>query len=346
MSEQTQDQSSSEVFVIAEIGSNHNGDLETAKRMVSWSAEAGAQAAKFQTFSADTLYSTKAPRLTEMANFAGVEDTVTPHQLAKSLEMDRSWHSILAEHCKAEGIEFMSTPFDLDAVDELDPFVSRHKLASFDLDNQPLVERVASKGKPIVLSTGHAYLGEIERSLAWIENVSPGLDVNVLHCTSQYPTKYEDVNLASMQTIASAFGTEVGLSDHSIGIDVSLAAVALGATVLERHVTEDRSNSGPDHHFALQPEDLRALVQGAERIRRSIGSPVKQPTVAEEENRRLARRSIHIIHDLPVGHMVTSDDIALLRPALGILPEHLEITLGRELRVAKTAGEPLRWGDV
>ncbi len=335
-----------QVFVIAEIGSNHNGDLDLARLMIDHAAGAGADAAKFQTFSADSLYSVNAPRLDEMKKFVGVSDDITPHQLAGKLEMDRSWLGELSAHCSELGIEFMSTPFDLDAVDALDPLVARHKIASFDVDNRELIQKVAACGKPIVLSTGHSYLGEVEAALRWIHEVDQSVSVCLLQCTNQYPTEPKDVHLRSMVTLAQAFGLPVGLSDHTLGNAVSLGAVALGATVLERHVTEDKNMPGPDHRFALEPPQVAELVAGARAVAQALGSPRKVPTAAEEENRLLARRSVHIGRDLPAGTVLTRDDLLLVRPALGIAPYEIDRVLGRTLARDLEAGTPVQWADV
>jgi N,N'-diacetyllegionaminate synthase len=333
-------------FVIAEIGSNHNGDRDLAHLMIDHAAESGASAAKFQTFSADGLYSPLAPRLTEMANFNGVEADVTPYELASTLQIDRSWHAELADHCRQAGIEFMSTPFDLQAVEELDPLVERHKVASFDLTNKELVRVIAGCGKPVILSTGHAYLGEVEEALGWVRDVDPDLPVTLLHCTSQYPTEPGDVHLRAMETMRVAFGCDVGLSDHTLGITVSLAAVALGATMLERHVTEDVKAVGPDHHFALEPDQLQALVGGCATVVAALGDATKKPTNAELENRLLARRSVHARTDLPAGHVLTSEDLSIVRPALGVAPRDAENLIGRTLKVDLVAGTPIEWSHV
>jgi sialic acid synthase SpsE len=240
----------------------------------------------------------------------------------------------------------MSTPFDLEAVDELDPHVARHKIASFDLTNRELLEAVAATGKPLVVSTGHAYLGEVETALGWICAVEPSADVTLLHCTSQYPTAASDVHLRAMETMRSAFGYPVGLSDHTIGNAISLAAVALGAVMLERHVTEDVASDGPDHHFALEPDVLSALVRDAESVRAALGSAVKAPTSSELENRQLARRSIHVARDLTAGHELSRDDLTVVRPALGIEPADLHLVVGRRLVRDLAAGSPLQWSDV
>jgi len=336
----------SPIFVIAEIGSNHDGDRDLAHLMIDHAAQSGASAAKFQTFSADTLYSPLAPRLTEMEDFAGVDATTTPHQLAKRLEIDRSWHPELADHCRQVGIEFMSTPFDLSAVGELDQFVVRHKVASFDLTNKELIEEIARTGKSIILSTGHAFLGEVEAAIGWIRAVDNDLEITLLHCTSQYPTSPQDVHLRAMQTMRTAFGCDVGLSDHSIGVAVSLAAVALGATVLERHVTEDVNSPGPDHGFALEPNVLASLIHGCDVVTSALGSPVKTPTPSELENRRLARRSLHARTDLPKGHILTRDDLIIVRPATGIAPADIDVLLGRTVVADLPAGAPLDWSHV
>jgi N,N'-diacetyllegionaminate synthase len=334
------------VFVIAEIGSNHNGDRDLAHLMIDHAAESGASAAKFQTFSADGLYSPLAPRLTEMANFNGVPADVTPHQLAATLQIDRSWHGELADHCKDVGIEFMSTPFDLEAVAELDPLVQRHKVASFDLTNKELVQEIARCGKPIVLSTGHAYLGEVEESLGWIRDVDTGVHVTLLQCTSQYPTDPHDVHLRAMETMHRAFGCDVGLSDHTLGIAVSLGAVALGATTLERHVTEDVDSPGPDHRFALEPDVLRALVDGCAAVVAALGDATKKPADSEMENRLLARRSVHASTDLRSGHVLRREDLSVVRPALGIAPRDIDAVIGRTLKVDLVAGSPIEWSHV
>ena len=221
-----------------------------------------------------------------------------------------------------------------------------HKVASFDLTNKELLEEIARTEKPIVLSTGHAFLGEVETALGWIRAIAPDVPVTLLHCTSQYPTSPEDVHLRAMQTLHQAFGCEVGLSDHTLGIAVSLAAVALGATMLERHVTEDVGSAGPDHHFALEPAALTALVDGCAMVTRALGSPVKSPTPSELENRRLARRSLHVRQDLPRGHVLERSDIMTVRPALGIAPADIDLVIGRALTQDLPAGSPLEWGHV
>jgi N,N'-diacetyllegionaminate synthase len=342
----TEHEDTASVFVIAEIGSNHNNDFELAATMIRHAAKGGARAAKFQTFSADGLYSVQAPRLTEMANFNGVDASETPHSLAAKLEMDREWIPRLADLCEQQGIEFMSTPFDLEAVGVIDPFVRRHKIASFDVDNKELIERVAACGKPVILSTGHSYLGEIERALSWIEEVDPNISVTLLQCTNQYPTDPHDVHLNAMTTVASTFGVDIGLSDHTMDNVVSFAAVALGARTLERHVTEDRNLPGPDHRFALEPPMLAELVDGSNRILQALGSSRKVPTAAEAENRRLARRSVHASDALSAGHVLRREDLLVVRPALGIPPYEVDVVVGKQLRSDVTAGQPLQWADL
>jgi len=330
-------------FVIAEIGSNHNRDLDEAHRLIAASAEAGADAAKFQTYAADTLYSRRAPRLSEMASFPGDDGRVTPHEMIAALELPREWHGELAAHCRELGIEFMSTPFDLDAVAELDPLVDRHKLASTDLTNRPLVQACAATGKPLVLSTGLAFLGEVEEALGWVWEVDASLPVTLLHCTTQYPTPFAEVNLRAMGTLGGALGCPVGLSDHSLGIEVPVAAAALGATMLEKHVTGDRAHPGPDHRFALEPDELVAMVRAIRNVEAALGSPRKRPLASELENRLLARRSLHVAVSLPAGAPIEAAHLAILRPGTGIRPADAGLVVGRRLTRALEAGEPLTW---
>lgn len=333
-------------FLIAEIGSNHNRDLGEAHRLIDLAAQAGWHAAKFQTYSADTLYSRFAPRLSEMETFQGDDGRVTPYELISRLEMPRQWHAELAAHCRDIGIEFMSTAFDLAAVDELDALVARHKVASFDLTNKPLLRRIASTQKPVVLSTGHAYIGEVEQALLWMREVYADVEVTLLHCTSQYPTRPEDIHLRAMTTLATTFSLPVGLSDHTLTNTVSIASVALGAQMLERHVTSDRRQLGPDHGFALESDAMKALATAVLEVEQALGSSRKAPTASEAENRLLARRSIHATRDLAAGHLLREDDLIMLRPGTGIPPADLDIIVGRPLRVAVEAGTTLTWDVV
>jgi N,N'-diacetyllegionaminate synthase len=335
-----------ECFVIAEIGSNHNGEIEEAHRLIDAAAQAGCNAAKFQTYSAETLYSRQAPRLAEMNTFHGDDGQVTPFELISALQMPRKWHGELAAHCIDAGIEFMSTPFDLDAVDDLDRYVQRHKVASYDLTNITLVQECARTGKPLILSTGHAFLGEVEAALRWVAEVDPSLPVTLLHCTSQYPTKPEDVNLRAMGVLATAFQCDVGLSDHTLGTEVAIASVALGATMIEKHFTADRSQNGPDHSFALEPLTMAAMVASIRTVEVAIGDGLKAPRLSELENRRLARRSIHVAHNVSAGHPLTAEDLVILRPGTGIAPEDMSIVTGRKVRHPMTAGTVLTWDDI
>jgi N-acetylneuraminate synthase/N,N'-diacetyllegionaminate synthase len=336
----------SDCCLIAEIGSNHNRDLAEAHRLIDIAAEAGWHVAKFQTYSADTLYSPFAPRLSEMATFQGDDGVISPYELIARLEMPRDWHGELAGHCTDVGLEFMSTAFDLAAVDELDPLVWRHKVASFDLTNKPLLERIATTGKPVVVSTGHAYLSEVDEALRWLRDIDPQIDVTLLHCTSQYPTDPHDVHLRAMTTLERAFAVDVGLSDHTLTNAVSIAAVARGAKLLERHVTRDRRQPGPDHRFALEPDAMAELAAAVRDVEAALGSATKQPTSSEAENRLLARRSIHAARKLDAGHVLRSEDLIMLRPGTGIPPDAVDIVVGRELRKPLTAGELLTWDVV
>jgi sialic acid synthase SpsE len=337
---------SSRCFVIAEIGSNHNRDIAEAHRLIESSAAAGCDAAKFQTYSADTLYSRKAPRLSEMRSFPGDDGVISPHDMIAKLEMPREWHDELADHCREVGIEFMSTPFDLRAVEDLDPLVVRHKLASTDLTNRELITACAATGKPLILSTGLAFLGEVEQALLWVSEVDASLSVTVLHCTTQYPTPFDEVNLRAMGTLREAFGCPVGLSDHTLGVDVPIAAASMGAAVIEKHVTGDKRQHGPDHRFALDPDEVCAMMSGIRNVEAALGSARKAPIPSEFENRMLARRSLHFARAMPAGTQVSPEDLAILRPGTGIQPADFHLVVGRILRRDVEEGEPVTWDSV
>lgn len=332
--------------VIAEIGSNHNRDLDEARWLIDAAAAAGCDAAKFQTYSADTLYSRLAPRLSEMSTFQGDDGEISPHDLIARLEMPREWHAQLAAHCAGAGIEFMSTAFDLQAVEDLHPYVRRHKIASYDLTNRPLVEACARSGKSLIISTGHGTLGEVEEALHWVREANAAAEIVLLHCTSQYPTKPSDANLRALAVLATAFQLPVGLSDHTLDGTVPIAAVALGATVIEKHFTRDRAQSGPDHSFALEPGPMAAMVRAIRDVGEALGDGIKAPRTSEAENRRLARRSIHLTHDVPAGHVLGGDDLIMLRPGTGIRPADLDLVVGRAVRRAMVAGTAVTWDDV
>lgn len=340
------------VFFIAEAGVNHNGDEQRALQMVDVAADAGADAVKFQTFSADRLVNPSARKAAYQERETGGG---SQHAMLKALEMSEQLHERLFERCEHRGIEFMSTPFDEQAADMLLALgMQRLKIPSGEITNLPFLRYLARKGQPLILSTGMATMEEVQEALAAIDEAHRDTDssrqlvelVTVLHCTSNYPAEPADVNLRAMTTIAEATGVPVGYSDHTLGAAVSTAAVALGACVIEKHFTLDRALPGPDHRASLEPGELADLVRQVRTIEQALGSPLKGPTEAELEVRAVARRSICAGRNIALGTALAAEDLVMLRPGTGITPKHLELMLGRRLVRNIGVGEQLDWSDL
>lgn len=329
------------VFVIAEAGVNHDGSLDTALRLVDVAADAGADAVKFQTFRADSVVAEGTRTAQYQEAQTGLSDQ---HALIRRLELSEDDHHTIARHCQASGIEFMSTPFDDWGLDLLVRVgVRRMKIASGELTNRPLVERIAALGLPVVLSTGMATMDEVRRAIDWIRAVPAAPALTVLHCTSNYPAAPQDVNLKAMRTMADTLDVPVGYSDHTRGIAVSLAAVAMGATVIEKHFTLDKTAPGPDHAASLDPAELAAMVAGIRDIEAAFGNGVKAPRDTELPVRSLVRRSAFAARDLPEGTAIAPGDLIYLRPGIGIGAEHAHELTGRTLTQAVAAGTMLHW---
>ena len=340
-------------FIIAEAGVNHNGSLKIARRMVDVAAEAGADAVKFQTFNTESITTRHTP-LAEYQKKAMKTDG-SQFDLLKKLELSVEDHRELKEYCKERGIEFLSTPFDLPSVRLLveEVGVQYIKISSGDVTNGPLLLQCAHSGKPIVLSTGMSTLGEIERALGvlafgYVKGIGPISDndfqiayssregrkmlrkrVTLLHCTTSYPTPYERVNLRAMDTLRNAFGLTVGLSDHSMGIAVPVAAVARGAAVIEKHFTLDRSMDGPDHRASLEPAELQEMVAAIRCVERALGSPRKGPSIEEARAIGVARKSLVASASIQKGDLLTPENLTIKRPGTGISPMAYWDWLGR-----------------
>ncbi len=326
-------------YIIAEAGANHDRAKDLALDLVRIAAEAGADAVKFQTYSAETLYSTKTPRPSYL-------DAITDksmHDLIKDLELPREWHGDLYRAASEHGLHFLSTPFDLAAVTELDaigqPAV---KIASFEIVDIPLLRHAARTGKPVILSTGMACLADIEDALHAIYGEG-NEQVILLHCAIGYPPAFEDVHLRAMETLRQAFGVPVGLSDHTMTASTALAAVALGACVIEKHYTTDRTRTGPDHPFALEPGELEALVRGVREVEAALGSPIKRHTQAEAELHRLARRSVVAACRIPKGATIAAEMLTVKRPGYGVPPKFLDLVVGRTARTDIEADDVITW---
>lgn len=329
------------VFVIAEAGVNHNGDTELALQLVDEAAAAGADAVKFQTFSADHVAAAAAPK-------AGYQlETTNPDEsqleMLRGLELGRDAHEALIGRCAEREILFLSSAFDEGSVALLDELgVPAIKVGSGELTNAFLLERIAEAGRPVILSTGMAELGEVEAALRTLRSVP----VVLLHCVSNYPASPGDSNLRAMATLRDAFDVPVGFSDHTQGAETSLAAVALGACAIEKHFTLDTSLPGPDHRASLEPLAFRAFVDGIRLVSSTLGDGVKRPAASELQNRGLVRRSVVAARPLPLGTTIEPEMLRALRPGTGIPPTQLDELLGRTLGRDLAENEQLSWSDL
>lgn len=321
------------VFIIAEAGVNHNGDPELLKKLVEIAAEAGADAVKFQTFNADRLAMPGADTAAYQKRQTGEGDQ---HSMLRKLELSDEMHHLAIAHCAKFGIEFMSTPFDEEALEYLSSLdIKRIKVPSGEITNLPFLHACARKALPLILSTGMATLEEVVDAAACVRKEwaaaghqeRPG-DLTVLHCTSNYPAKTEESNLRAMATIAKAVNTAIGYSDHTEGLTVSVAAVALGASVVEKHFTVDRDLPGPDHKASLEPQELSDMVRQIRIVEGALGDGVKQPNASELPVRDVVRKSASLRRPVAAGETITSDNLIFLRPGTGIAPAHAEKILG------------------
>ncbi len=334
------------VTIIAEAGVNHNGDLATAKQLIDVATDAGADFVKFQTFKAEKMVSSSAKKASYQLQHDG--DDSTQLAMLRRLELDQAMHEALIEHANQRGIQFLSTPFDLESVSLLDALgIPVFKIPSGEITNAPLIKKIGRSGKPVILSSGMATLGEIEEALFILLNSGLSREqVTVLHCNTEYPTPMADVNLRAMQTIGNALGVSIGYSDHTLGIEVPIAAIALGATIIEKHFTLDRTMEGPDHRASLEPNELKQMVRSIRNISLAMGSGIKQPSPSEAKNLKVARKSIHLSIDLPAGHSLKKEDLLMKRPGNGISPMRYEEVVGRTIRRPLSADHQLHWKDL
>ncbi|HQD49579.1 MAG TPA: N-acetylneuraminate synthase [Defluviitaleaceae bacterium] len=331
-------------FIIAEAGSNHDRDLGQAKKLIDVAVEAGADAVKFQTFTADKIAANTSHPIMQLGE--EYEGVPTLYELYKGLELPREWQQELKAYADEKGIIFLSTPFDYDAVEELEALdMPAYKIASFEMVDIPFLRYIAKKNKPIILSTGMANLGEIEEALNAIYEQG-NHQVVLLHCGISYPMPVEEVNLAAMDTMKSAFRLPVGYSDHTLGIAVPIAAVARGAKVIEKHFTLDRNLKGPDHKFALEPDELKAMIKGIRDVEKAIGSSIKGLADTERLHHQRGRRSIFAKVDIPKGTVITEEMLAILRPGVGLMPKYFDLVVGREARKDIRENEPLTWDKI
>ena len=318
-------------FIIAEVGVNHNGSVETAKRLIDVAHSAGADAVKFQTFQAADLVTKEAKKANYQKENTGTDES--QFEMLKQLELTETDFSAIKKYCQLKGIQFLSTPFGENAVDILDRIgVDAFKVSSGDLTHLPLLQHIATKNKPVILSTGMADLSEIENALSAIREVAD-VDISILHCVSDYPAEPADCNLAAIDTLRTAFGVDVGWSDHTLGCAITWAAVARGASIIEKHITLDKNMPGPDHRASVDPAEFEELVNGIRKIEAAIGDGRKKPTATEENAALTARRSLTVNRDMKRGEVLSEADILMVRPGTGLAPRYKDFVLG--LRLAK-----------
>jgi sialic acid synthase SpsE len=326
-------------YVIAEAGANHNRDRGLARELIDVAARAGADAVKFQTYTGKDLYSSKTPR------FDYLDDPRSPAELLDDIALPREWQAELAEHASERGIAFFSTPFDHAAVDGLRELgVPAMKIASFEIVDLPLIRHAAETGVPVIVSTGMATYGEIEDALGAVE-AAGNRSVALLRCASVYPSPPEIMNLRAMTTMRDAFGVPVGLSDHTTGVAVAAGAAALGAELVEKHFTLDRGMEGPDHPFALEPDELRAMIAGIREVEAARGSGrLEGPSELEaREMHANARSSVIAAADIPAGAEITREMLTVKRPGWGIAPKHIDVLVGRRARTDIEYDDVITW---
>ena len=357
------------VYIIAEAGVNHNGSMDMALKLVDAAAAAGADAVKFQTFKADSVVSTYAPKAEYQKKTTGVEESQL--EMVRKLELNQEAHVILKKHSLDRGIDFLSTPFDEKSVAFLvdDLGLAVLKIASGEITNAPLLLDIAKRGCRVYLSTGMSTLGDIENALGvlafgYLQRQEPSLDafqqayfsnegqdflrknVTLLHCTTEYPAPFDDVNLRAIETMKQCFGFSVGYSDHTKGISVPIAAVALGATVIEKHFTLDNNLPGPDHKASLDVNELYSMVRGVREVEKALGNGKKIVACSEFKNRTIARKSLVAREDLIPGTVVTEKELASKRPGDGLSPYRLWEVLGKETNVYIKKDVKIKWENL
>ncbi len=317
-------------YIIAEAGVNHNGSFELAKKLVDYAKEAGVDCIKFQTFVSENIVSKKATKAEYQKKHTNADESQL--DMLKKLELSFEDFIKLNEYCKEKEIDFMSTAFDFDSIDFLDSLnMPIWKIPSGDITNLPYLVKIAKLEKPVILSTGMSTIEDIEKAIVALKN-NGVKDLTVLHCTTEYPTPYCDVNLKAMITIKEKFDVKIGYSDHTKGIEVPISAVALGAMVIEKHFTLDKNMEGPDHKASLEPTELKNMVMAIRNIEKAIGDGIKKPAPSEEKNMAIARKSIIANCNIKKGEVFTEDNLAIKRPGSGISPMNWYDVLGKEAK--------------
>jgi N,N'-diacetyllegionaminate synthase len=328
-------------FIIAEAGVNHNGDFTLAKKLIDAARKAGADAVKFQTFVTENLVTRGAAKADYQKETTAFSES--QFDMIKKLELPKKAWGKLSAYAREKGIIFLSTPDDKESADLLDTLdVPAFKIGSGEITNLPLLKYISQKKKPIILGTGMSNLSEIEEALEVIRNEGTE-DIILLHCVSSYPAKPQDMNLNAMATLKNAFKVPVGLSDHSLGITIPIAAATLGACVIEKHFTLDKNLPGPDHQASMEPKELEQLVQAIVDVQKALGNGIKKPSAEENKNKKVVRRSIVTKIDIPKGIVITGEMIDTKRPAGGIEPKFMDKVIGRTTQKSIKADTTLHW---
>jgi len=331
----------SHVFIIAEAGVNHNGSLDLALQLVDAAKASGADAVKFQTFRADLLAIPSASKAPYQERTTA--NSESQFEMLQRLQLDAAAHRCLIDHCRQIGIQFLSSPFDVQSADLLASMdVQQYKVPSGEITNLPFLQHLARKGRPLIVSTGMSTLGEVEEAVH-VLHTAGATRVTLLHCVTEYPAPYAEVNLRAMQTLKSAFCLPVGYSDHTAGIEIAIAAVALGAEVIEKHLTLDRSLPGPDHNASLEPDELQKMVAAIRNVEMALGNGIKAPAPCELPNLPVARKSVVAARSLAAGHTLAIGDLDVKRPGSGVAPKFLPALIGRILRVSVDKDEVFGW---
>jgi len=326
-------------FIIAEAGVNHNGSVETAKKLINTAKEVGADAVKFQTFKTDSIITKQAPK----AEYQKISDNKSSqYEMIRKLELSENEFIELSNYAKSKGIIFLSSPFDNESVELLDQIgISTFKLGSGEITNLPLIKNVAKKGNPIILSTGMASLCEIEEALKIIKSKS--IDVILMYCVTNYPASCSEIDLNIMKTLRNTFKVPVGFSDHTMGIELSVAAVALGACVIEKHFTLDRNLEGPDHKASLEPENFKRMVDSIRNVEKGLGDGIKKISKDELSIKQIVRKSIMAGRDIEKGETLKRDMLTIKRPETGIYPKYIDVIIGKKMKVSVKRDEPIKW---
>jgi N,N'-diacetyllegionaminate synthase len=320
------------VLIIAEAGVNHNGDIRIAKELIDMAAEAGADIVKFQTFNADRLVTRGAPKADYQIK--ATHKAESQHSMLKQLELSDEAHHELISHCSIRNIRFLSTPFDIESVDFLSSIGQEFfKISSSEVTNYPYLRHIGHLGGEVILSSGMSTLEDIESALSILEASGTSRHkISILHCTTEYPAPMHEVNLRAMQTIANTFGVRVGYSDHTLGIEVPIAAVAMGASIIEKHFTLDKKSPGPDHQASLDPSELKVMVASIRNIEYALGDGVKRLTLGEQKNKSVARKSIVARNCIKVGEIFSELNLTTKRPGIGISPMQWEEVMGQRAK--------------